>query len=103
MKLTLKHSLAASTLVLSLASSALGAWGYCSKPSEPYCATRYGPFNDTHDFDRCKREMQSYRSDVESFLSCQRTEVENIRRDNERAIQEYNDAVESFNRRARGG
>jgi predicted ribosome quality control (RQC) complex YloA/Tae2 family protein len=102
MKLTLKHVLAANILVLSMASSAVAAWGYCSQPSKPSCATRYGPFDDTYDFDRCKREMQSYQSDVESFLSCQRSEIEKIRSDNERAIREYNDAVESFNRRARG-
>jgi predicted ribosome quality control (RQC) complex YloA/Tae2 family protein len=102
MKFTRKHALAPIILVLSLALSAMAAWGYCSEPSAPSCATRYGPFDDTYDFDRCKREMQSYQSDVESFLSCQRSEIEKIRSDNERAIQEYNDAVESFNRRARG-
>jgi len=95
MKLTLNHTLAMISLILSLASSAVAAWGYCSEPSAPSCATRYGPFDDTYDFDRCKSQKRSYQSDVESFLSC-------IRSDTERAIQEYNDAVESFNRRARG-
>jgi hypothetical protein len=52
--------------------------------------------------------MQSYQSNVESFLSCQRSEIEDKRREiedleskNRRVIQERNDAVESFNRRAR--
>jgi predicted ribosome quality control (RQC) complex YloA/Tae2 family protein len=102
MKLTLNHTLALISLVLSLASPAVAAWGFCSQPSAPFCATRYGPFDDTYDFDHCRREMQSYKSGVEDFLSCQRNEMENIRNDNERAVQEYNDAVESFNRRARG-
>jgi hypothetical protein len=95
MKLTLNHTLALISLVLSLASSAVAAWGFCSQPSAPFCATQYGTFDDTYDFDLCRREMQAYKSDVEDFLSCQRNE-------NERAVQEYNDAVESFNRRARG-
>ena len=72
------------------------ASGYCSQPDPPYCATTYGSFDSSYDFDSCKSQMQSYQSDVESFLSCQK-------RDSQTAIDEYNDAVESFNRRAREG
>jgi hypothetical protein len=54
------------------------------------------------DFDRCKREMQSYRDEVESYLSCLKRESEQLRRDSDGAISDYNDAVASFNRRARG-
>lgn len=68
---------------------------YCSKPDAPYCTAKYGKFDDQYEFDRCKSEIESYKSDVESYLSCQRGE-------NQRAIEEYNEAVESFNRRARG-
>ena len=52
MKLTLKHALAAIVLVLSLVSSAVEAWECCSQPSAPFCATGYGPFDETYDFDR---------------------------------------------------
>ena len=50
--------------------------------------------------------MDSYKSDAESFLSCQKREADdflaNLKRKSDGVIQEYNDAVESFNRRARG-
>lgn len=78
-----------------LIASMESALAYCSKPDTPYCATRYGKFDNQYDFDRCKREMESYRIDVDSFLSCQR-------RESQQAIDEYNEAVNSFNRRARG-
>jgi hypothetical protein len=67
----------------------------CSKPDAPFCATSYGKFDDQYDFDNCKSEMESYQGDVESFLSCQK-------RESQQAIDDYNEAVESFNRRARG-
>jgi hypothetical protein len=68
---------------------------YCSPPSAPSCATRYGAFDDQDDFDRCKRQMSSYQSDAQDYLSCMRRESDN-------AVEEYNSAVDSFNRRARG-
>lgn len=68
---------------------------YCSKPDAPYCASQYGKFDDQYDFDRCKSEMENFKSEVEDFLSCQR-------RENQQAIDDYNEAVESFNRRASG-
>ena len=37
--------------------------------------------------------MESYKSDLESYLSC-------MKRESDSAIMEYNDAVASFNRRA---
>jgi hypothetical protein len=88
----LKHSVIAISL---LVTSIDPVRAYCSKPDAPYCATRFGKFDDQNDFDRCKREMESYRSDVESFLDCQR-------RESQQALNDYNYAVESFNRRARG-
>ena len=77
------------------------ARAYCSKPDAPYCASRYGAFDDDYDFDRCKREMVSYRSDLEFFLDCLRRESEDLKRQGDEATDDYNDAVESFNRRAR--
>jgi hypothetical protein len=66
----------------------------CYKPDAPYCATSYGQFDDRSDFDSCKSRMESYKSEVEDFLSCQR-------RESQQTIDDYNEAVESFNRRAR--
>lgn len=68
---------------------------YCSEPSPPYCATEYGKFSDNYDFDRCKRDMESYQSEVEYYLQC-------LKRESQNAVDEYNSTVDSFNRRARG-
>ena len=73
----------------------------CSEPDAPSCATRSGAFEDEYDFDRCKRDMRSYRSEVEDFLDCVRRDREELKRQGDEAASEYNDAVNSFNRRAR--
>jgi hypothetical protein len=65
------------------------ALGYCSEPSAPFCATRYGSFDDQDDFERCKRQMASYRDDAESFLSCTRREADELKRKSDNVIQEY--------------
>ncbi|NEH44747.1 hypothetical protein GR215_23150 [Rhizobium leguminosarum] len=82
-------------------------FAYCSEPSAPSCASRFGEFDDEWEFDRCKREMESYKDDVERFIGCNNDEAEaaitKARDDNENSTSEYNDAVEAFNRRARGG
>jgi hypothetical protein len=67
----------------------------CSEPSAPYCSTKYGAFDDEEEFLRCKNEMDSYQSEAQEYLSC-------MKRKSDSVIQEYNSAVESFNRRARG-
>jgi hypothetical protein len=96
-------------LLLVAAFSALSvpsALAYCSEPSAPFCATRYGAFDDEDQFIRCKREMVSYQSEAQNFLSCQKREADDLlstmKRKSDSVIDEYNSAVESFNRRARG-
>lgn len=71
----------------------------CFEPSAPYCAERYDAFDDEWEFDRCKREMENYRDEVESYISCVSNEAE---RQSQDAIYEYENAVDSFNQRARG-
>ena len=46
--------------------------------------------------------MDSYKSEANDFLSCTKREADELKRKSDNLIQEYNDAVESFNRRARG-
>lgn len=77
------------------------ATAYCSEPSAPSCATRYGSFDDQYEFDRCRREMTSYQSDVEQFVECQNSEIRKARDASEEAVREYKSTVDSFNRRAR--
>ena len=103
------------------------AFAFCSQPSAPSCATGYGSFDDQWAFDSCKRDMESYQSELETFIQCHQREVDaaneeaadkareardalseaeskasSARRDVERATSEYNDAVNDFNRRAGG-
>jgi hypothetical protein len=82
-------------LAVTLAHAPAKAYLFCSEPSAPYCATSYGPFNDGYDFEDCKRDMVDYGSDVEDYIEC-------LNDASQTAIDDYNDAIESFNRRARG-
>jgi hypothetical protein len=83
------------------------ASAYCPEPSTPSCVGRYGEFDDQWDFDGCKREMESYKGEVEEFFRCNNNQageaLRKARSDNDDALSEYNEAIESLNRRARGG
>jgi hypothetical protein len=68
---------------------------FCSPPHALYCASSFGRFDERHEFERCKREMEYYRDELDRYLSC-------LRDDRDKAARDYNDAVESFNHRARG-
>jgi hypothetical protein len=78
------------------------AYASCYAPSAPYCAARYGVFDDRDAFDQCRREMTNYQTEVQDYLACIRRETEELKRKSDAVIDEYNNAVESFNRRARG-
>lgn len=69
------------------------AW-YCSEPTAPSCATRYGAFFDEYEFNRCRREVTTYGEEVETYLAC-------LQRESNETVSEYNDAIDAFNRRAR--
>ncbi|MEW9837303.1 hypothetical protein [Mesorhizobium marinum] len=94
------------------------AFAYCDEPDAPYCASRFGGFDDEYEFDRCRREMQSFRDEVEEILECLQGEVNDAQQAANEAIREaqnvessarsqaddatseYESAVQSFNRRA---
>lgn len=92
------------SLALLLPAGASPALAYCSEPSAPSCASRYGSFSDQWEFDRCKRDLESYRSDVEEFMSCNNHEAQNAidaaKNANESALSGFNEAVSDFNRKA---
>jgi hypothetical protein len=94
MGLAMLKSLAAAILVT--AAYVLPSQAACSEPTAPSCATNIGEFDDDYDFRQCKSEMESYQSEVEDYLTCQKRRSQDV-------IDEYNETVESFNRRARGG
>lgn len=88
-------------LVAWLGLSSGGALGFCVEPSAPYCATKYGAFDDEYAFSKCRREMESYKSDVELFMSCQNDIIRKAKQEADAVVSTYQDAVSSFNRRAR--
>lgn len=80
-----------------------GAFAYCSEPTAPSCVSGFGAFEDQWEYDSCKSDLDSYRSEVEDFISCQRREardaVDEAERKADAAASEYSDAVDDFNRR----
>lgn len=78
------------------------AAAYCSEPSAPSCATRYGSFDDEDDFASCRRQMTNYKSEVETFRRCQADAADDAVRAANAANDEYSETVRRFNRRARG-
>ena len=71
------------------------ACAFCSKPNAPYCASGFGKFDDQHELDQCEREIENYRSEVDDYIACPKEQ-------SQEALDEYNETVDSFNRRARG-
>ena len=78
----------------------VAAGAHCSTPTAPSCAEKSGRLDDRGDFDRCRRAMESYKFEVGAYGECVRGEARN---QVAHALREYNGAVESFNRRVRGG
>ncbi|QFY62813.1 hypothetical protein FZ934_20890 (plasmid) [Rhizobium grahamii] len=61
------------------------------RPEPPFCATMFGQFDELS-FNRCRSEMEDYRNKVAKFTDC-------LFDENERATEEFNTAVQNFNRR----
>lgn len=87
--------LASIAAVLVLFTAPAHAMYFCSEPSEPYCVNNYSAFSDAYEFEDCKRDVENYADDVNQYLDC-------LADESQAAINAYNDAVEAFNRRARG-
>lgn len=86
---------AAIALTLTMISGEAHAMFFCREPSEPSCVSGYYQFNDQYAFDSCKREIESYLSDVDEYRSCL---IEEINDTAERA----NEVIETFNCKAEG-
>lgn len=71
----------------------------CSAPSAPSCVLMHGAFDDEWAFTRCKREMQDYRSAVEDFVQCNHEQIQRSQQASDEAASDYDDAIDSFNRR----
>ncbi|QKK28597.1 hypothetical protein FE844_002960 [Rhizobium indicum] len=63
------------------------------RPQKPNCSTTYYAFNDSYEFDKCRREIEAFKSEVQKYLACLESE-------SKETVAEYNDVVSSFNRKA---
>ncbi|MDI7862542.1 hypothetical protein MRS76_11275 [Rhizobiaceae bacterium n13] len=63
------------------------------RPEVPYCATSGFSFFDEFSFNSCRSEMEGYRSKVEDFIKC-------LGAENDRVVDEFNEAIGDFNRKA---
>lgn len=88
---------ASAAIMWLMASNAYASFSSCEKPDPPSCSQTYGNFDDDDDFQQCRREMESYKSDAEEYLSCIQREAKKAATE---VTDEYNDAVSAFNRRA---
>lgn len=83
------------TLMLTIVVAGLlptSVFALCFEPSAPYCASSYGPFDSEWEFDSCRRDMDTYLDELQEHVQCVQDD----------AMDQYQDAVDSFNRRAGG-
>jgi hypothetical protein len=66
----------------------------CDEPSSPVCVTQREPFHDQDEYDRCRRELEAYKTGLEALLSCLRSQSKEV-------VQTYMDALEEFKRRSK--
>ena len=80
--------------ILALLASALQAQAMvpCREPDVPACATKPGRFQPKSAYEACKREMEAYKIDVETFVAC-------LKEASDATISEYNATVDAFNRK----
>lgn len=63
------------------------------RPDLPTCQDGYGGFAEW-EFDSCRSEIENYQRELNGYIDCLSSEAD-------QAIDEYNQVVETFNRRAR--
>jgi|KBSMisStandDraft_5_1062788.scaffolds.fasta_scaffold114576_3 hypothetical protein len=76
------------------------AYAACSKPDIPACAVQGGAFPTAADYDRCRKQMLVYKSEMESHSSCARQAGQP--QEGQTSEQELQATLATFNRRARG-
>jgi hypothetical protein len=64
----------------------------CQRPTPPYCVTLYSKIDDPVLANSCTREMEDYQRDMDAFTECQREDAR-------RAEDDYNAAVDNYDRR----
>jgi hypothetical protein len=65
----------------------------CLEPRAPMCAAGDDNFASQEEFESCRGAMESYKADVEDFVSCLQDQSED-------AMTSYREALSSFSTRA---
>jgi len=81
------------------------AVGNCYPPIQPYCLTGISTFDDQFSFDRCRREMDTYRQEIVDHSQCLRdwidSEVRDAQAQDNQAQEEYSNAIKYWNCKAK--
>lgn len=91
-------TLTATAALFFWAGSASSEYVLCTKPSEPYCVSSYGDF-DEWSFRQCRMEVEHYMRELKDFRECITREVQRLDME---AVQEANETIDRFNCKARG-
>ena len=76
------------------------AYAACSKPDIPACAVQSGGFATEADYDRCRKQMLAFKSDMESHSLC--AAAAGRPQEGQASAEELEATLARFNRRARG-
>jgi hypothetical protein len=72
----------------------------CTKPDTPACAVQSGGFATEADYDRCRKQMLAFKSEMEGHSSCAREAGRP--QEGQTSAEELEATLAKFNRRARG-
>jgi hypothetical protein len=72
----------------------------CTKPDIPACAVQSGGFATEADYDRCRKQMLAFKSDMESHSLC--AAAAGRPQEGQASAEELEATLARFNRRARG-
>ena len=74
--------------------AATEANAFCTEPPpSPICVAQSQPFQDQNEYNRCRRELEAYKIELEIFLSCLRAQSND-------AFLSYQEALDNFVRRS---
>jgi len=58
------------------------------EPTAPSCVNGSGRFDDQYDFDNCQRNVENFKSEIESFVDCKLREINEADDEAEQAAEE---------------
>lgn len=78
--------------LLVLLASPAQALLFCTRPDPPSCLISLG-MADRYEFDFCRSQVESYRSDVQEYVACLRKEQNAVLEELGEAIRKFNDCA----------